>query len=823
MEKHYGDTSGLKARKTPSLWGFTGPTRTYSGEASYEKIAAVWPRLSESTLCLAPKHSRMKFRVHWNGAILASGRPNYDPKFANHIPDPFQEDMYQYAPYQMWIEFAGGCPPYFETRDIDQVRQRLYQGYLPALESAWRYNTLEYQTFFFSTLTEGRRVETGNERPLGLARVRVTNRDTKPQTAFLWIHLNSEASSRWENGVVLDDRGRIRLILKSQDGIDTVFFEQYSPDVDIDNPWWKILADSGRLRHLIRATMQLMPSESAEFYLTIPYFPVERTQECIMVGLDFKTSLDTVLVDWESELDRGMRINVPERQVNEIFNAALVPFFVTPDKIPSTGMVHQTLQAACHYMLALTNYNNIPAQDQRGYHNEVEQYLEPWLVWQGSEKPSDVMDNFKTKEGCFMIASNLGGYQWIRKNGWTLAGICNHFKYTRNREWLDRVLPNILASCDWINRERNATKILEANGERPLAYGLLPGGLASDWWAAQFGEKHDNWIASDAFNYMGLQTAADVLSDIGHSRAAEICLEAEDYRECIRTAVLKATERAVKITYPDGSLAPWVPDELHRQAFPNDAGRVYACGEHGAWDIWLMYLDVGPMTLVPTGVFDAREDIITWVLKFEEEYPLKLFYPSLAYPHPMLVHGTSPMLSQAQYSLDAFFWRDEIDKYVEGVYGVLAGHLTRTTYIATDHPFFYAGGWMQQLINGIASQLIRRMLVQESGNELWLAWATPRAWLENGKRITVKNAATYFGPMSYEIISHTGKDFIEATIDPPRRNPPPGMQIKFRLRHPTGKPIRSVTLNGNSVGNFGADTLTILPDGKETLKMVAHF
>jgi hypothetical protein len=384
------------------------------------------------------------------------------------------------------------------------------------------------------------------------------------------------------------------------------------------------------------------------------------------------------------------------------------------------------------------------------------------------------------------------------------------------------VLPNILASCDWITRERNATKTLEANGERPVTYGLLPSGQAADWWAAQFGETHDNWIGSDAFNYLGLKTAAEVLSDIGHPRAAEISREADDYRECIRVAVRMATERATKITYPNGSLAPWVPDELHRQTFPNDTGRVYARSEHGSWDLWLMYLDVGPLTLVPGRVFDAREDIITWALKFEEEYPLKLFYPSLAFPHPMLLHGTSAMLSEAHHALDAFFWRDEIDKFIEGVYGVLAGHLTRTTYIATDHPF-YGGAWMHQAINGIASQLIRRMLIQESGNELWLAWATPRAWLENGKKITVKNAATYFGPMGYEIISHTGKDFIEATIDPPRRNPPPGMQIKLRLRHPAHKPIRSVTLNGNSSADFDADTVRISPAGKERLKIVACF
>ena len=58
--------------------------------------------------------------------------------------------------------------------------------------------------------------------------------------------------------------------------------------------------------------------------------------------------------------------------------------------------------------------------------------------------------------------------------------------------------------------------------------------------------------------------------------------------------------------------------------------------------------------------------------------------------------------------------------------------------------------------NGTASWFIenfRNMLVMETGNSLWLARATPRAWLEQGKRIGVQNAPTYFGTVAYEIVS----------------------------------------------------------------------
>jgi hypothetical protein len=37
----------------------------------------------------------------------------------------------------------------------------------------------------------------------------------------------------------------------------------------------------------------------------------------------------------------------------------------------------------------------------------------------------------------------------------------------------------------------------------------------------------------------------------------------------------------------------------------------------------------------------------------------------------------------------------------------------------------------------------RDMLVMENGQSLWLARATPRVWLEQGKKIAVKNACTW--------------------------------------------------------------------------------
>jgi hypothetical protein len=107
----------------------------------------------------------------------------------------------------------------------------------------------------------------------------------------------------------------------------------------------------------------------------------------------------------------------------------------------------------------------------------------------------------------------------------------------------------------------------------------------------------------------------------------------------------------------------------------------------------------------------------------------------------------------------------------------------------------------------------RHMLVMEDGNELWLARATPRAWLEQGKRIAVKKAPTHFGPVDYEIVSGAERGKIAATIRMPSRRALGA--VLLRLRHPRAAPIRSVTVGGKAWEDWDAAREVIRLHGLE--------
>ena len=97
----------------------------------------------------------------------------------------------------------------------------------------------------------------------------------------------------------------------------------------------------------------------------------------------------------------------------------------------------------------------------------------------------------------------------------------------------------------------------------------------------------------------------------------------------------------------------------------------------------------------------------------------------------------------------------------------------------------------------------RNLLVMEDGPALWIARAVPRAWLEQDKKIAVKNAPTYFGPLAYEIVSDVEHGRITATMEIPSRKPP--QTVLLRFRHPKQTPIKSATVNGKEWSRFNPD------------------
>jgi hypothetical protein len=110
--------------------------------------------------------------------------------------------------------------------------------------------------------------------------------------------------------------------------------------------------------------------------------------------------------------------------------------------------------------------------------------------------------------------------------------------------------------------------------------------------------------------------------------------------------------------------------------------------------------------------------------------------------------------------------------------------------------------------------LARWMLAFEDprSETLWLAKATPREWLADGRQISAAAVPTRWGRIGFTIASHLAARRIEATIDLPTE--PFAATVMLRLRVPAGHQLRAVEVNGQPTPNFDPAQETVaLPPG----------
>jgi hypothetical protein len=144
---------------------------------------------------------------------------------------------------------------------------------------------------------------------------------------------------------------------------------------------------------------------------------------------------------------------------------------------------------------------------------------------------------------------------------------------------------------------------------------------------------------------------------------------------------------------------------------------------------------------------------------------------------------------------------DEPDQLVLSLYGDLAAGLTQDTFVSGEAASIARlGGRSERSMylppnsaaNAALLETLRLLLVQDSSDGLRLAYATPRAWLRAGRRISVTNMPTSFGRLSYSLSAAPGS--VHVTVDVPGTRRPPSLRLRLRLPGAT----RTLDLSGRT-------------------------
>jgi len=501
----------------------------------------------------------------------------------------------------------------------------------------------------------------------------------------------------------------------------------------------------------------LQAGESVTFEMRLLHRPVDVERAEALASQDFAARHAGCRAFWQAKLAAAARFSVPEARVEEMIRAGLLHLDIVAYGLEPQGTVAATI--GVYNPIGSESSPIIQYFDSAGWHDLARRSIQYFL-----DKQHD--DGF---------IQNFGGY--MLETGPALWTMGEHFRYTRDVEWVKAVKDKVLKSCDFILAWRERNKDVPRGEGR----GLMEGKVADP-------EDPFHSFMLNGYGYLGLSRVSEMLADIDAEQAARLGLEAGRFKTDIREELAANLAKSPVVPLGDGtwcpSVGPWAeargPVSLLTDGLPWWTHGAFACRDSL----------IGPLYLVLQEVLSPEEQAAEWMLQYSAD----------------LFHVRNVALSQPYYSEHALahLRRGEVKAFLAAFYNGLSGLADRETYSFWEH-YHHASPHKTHEEAWFLMQT-RWMLYLEEGAALRLLPGVPRAWLEDGKRITISNAASYFGPFSLEVISEVDESRITARVTCTTDRKP--KTVTLRLPHPDGR--RAVRASG---GDYDPAAETVRVEG----------
>ena len=514
----------------------------------------------------------------------------------------------------------------------------------------------------------------------------------------------------------------------------------------------------------------------------------------------------------------AMRVQVPSEQLTAQWNLGLWHLLRHCGKNPKNG--RRWFNDHPYGVLACETYIILSALDQMGSHKAAEDGFDQWvsLPMNADVRPAGL---FSEGHGCLTGAVGPGGTWDIPHAfgpgaiGWALV---EHYWLTRDAEWLKASAPRIKANVEWMLRQRRTVQNMVPGGERMWCKGLQPAMQMTP----DAGGLFMQYYSHEAYYWVAVAHFAEAVATIDPSEGARLMAEAEAYRKDLLSAVDRSVALSPVVPVRDGTYHSVIPFGCHMRGLGTGAWGWMRDGSGGHWGPLTFETDMSSLALVSPARLLSPDDVRVQGYFDVQEDRLLLENPRVnaRWKGDWFLGGWHHQVGH-QKSANAYLEDDDIPVFLRSFLNGYAIHiLPKQGYTFNEHT--HRGPPDKIFEEAAFLERFRNLLVMEEGQHLWLARATPRAWLEQGKKIGVKNAPTHFGTVDYEIVSDVDNGKINATVKMPIRNP--AKEIWLRLRHPKSTPIKSVTVNGKEWKEYDVGKEVVkLSDLKETVRVEVKY
>ena len=495
----------------------------------------------------------------------------------------------------------------------------------------------------------------------------------------------------------------------------------------------------------IEMAVLLAPGKEAEYVFKIPHRPIPYERAMVLAGISFPQKLEECIGYWENKIGRMAKISLPEQRINEMMKAGMLHCDLVAYGSEPDGALAPTI--GIYSPIGSESAPIIQYFDSMGLHDLARRCIMYFVERQ--------------HEDGFM--QNCGGY--MLETGCVLWTMGEHWRYTRDKAWVELVSKNIVKAADYISswRSRNKREELRGNG-----YGMINGKVA---------DCEDNYhiFMLNSTAYVGIKRAVEMLAAVEDPQASRVAQEASDYLNDIMSSLDEAFARSPVVPLGDGSWCPSLPVWTEMQGSPclQAAGGTWF--SHGT--VLLRDTVVSTQYLLLDEVLDPSHLYADFILNcLADNY----FKKNVCFSQPY--YSTHPY---------ANLCRGEVKAFLEEFYSGMSGLADRETYTFWEH-FFHASPHKTHEEAWFLMRC-RWMLYLEIGNTLNLLPGVPRAWLEDGQTISLCNAASYFGCINFVVTSaiSTGKIRIYMKLDGMTGCLP--ARITVRVPHPRGLKASSVT------------------------------
>ena len=502
----------------------------------------------------------------------------------------------------------------------------------------------------------------------------------------------------------------------------------------------------------------LQPGEKALFDFFIPHSPVSQERAAQLALQTFDQRYAESKDFWLAKLGKAAQIHVPEKRIDEMIQA---------------GLLHLDL-------ITYGNEPNATLAPTIGVYAPIGTESAPIIQFYASMGWNDIarrsLDYFLDKQHEDGFIQNFNGY--MVETGAALWSMGEYFRYTNDRQWVEKNGAKLVKSCDYLITWRNRNKNEELRGR---GYGMIEGKVADP-------EDHFHQFMLNGYAYLGMSRSAEMLASIDPSQSERIRKEADAWKEDIRQSFFKAVALSPVVPLGDGTWCPTAPPWTEGAGLRSMYQKRETFWSHGTFTAPDGML--GPLYLVFCEVVNPHEPAAKTLLNYHSE----LFYQE------------NSAFSQPYYSRHNWMQAKlgMTKPFLSTYYNTFAAHADRETYTFWEHLFKVSPHKTHEEAWFLMET--RWMLYLEDGPNLRLFNTIPRQWLEQGNKITLSNVRSYFGPITANVFSEVEKGYITANVSCTDNRKP--NEVLLRIPHPAGKKPVNVT---GGIYNEQTETVSIKP------------